>query len=133
MCTVTPISRAELKRAVNVPMQVTADALHYSMQPSKSVPFMQPYQQIAILSRCVINSPCGSMAWKRKIFSKSIDNGMANMWAKFYQHIPTHAQRRREKVKFRSEKIGIEFAKFFITRNFPPQPTFFILPDESRH
>ncbi|MCP4494285.1 MAG: hypothetical protein GY820_44330 [Gammaproteobacteria bacterium] len=66
--TVTPISRAELKRAVNVPMQVTADALHYSMQPSKSVPFMQPYQQIATLSRCVINSPCGSMAWNRKIF-----------------------------------------------------------------
>ncbi|MCP4485986.1 MAG: hypothetical protein GY820_01455, partial [Gammaproteobacteria bacterium] len=116
-----------------LPMQVTVDALHYSMQASKSVPFMQRCQQIATLSRCVVNSPYGSMAWNRKIFSRFIDNDMVNVWTKFYQQIPTHTQESREKIKFRSEKIGAKFADFFITRNRPPMPTFSILSNESRH
>ncbi len=36
---------------------------------------------------------------------------MANWWTKFHQQIPTQTQERREKVKFRSEKIWTEFAE----------------------
>ncbi|MCP4495102.1 MAG: hypothetical protein GY820_48545 [Gammaproteobacteria bacterium] len=51
----------------NIPMQVTADALHYSMQLSKSVSFMQRYQPIGSFLRYVACGPYGPMACNRKI------------------------------------------------------------------
>ncbi|MCP4492764.1 MAG: hypothetical protein GY820_36480 [Gammaproteobacteria bacterium] len=69
---------------INFPMQVTADALRYSMQLSKSVFFMQRYQPIDSFLRYVTCGPYGSMACNRKISPQSIASNMVNWWTKFY-------------------------------------------------
>ncbi|MCP4494288.1 MAG: hypothetical protein GY820_44345 [Gammaproteobacteria bacterium] len=69
---------------INFPMQVTADALHYSMQLSKSVSFMQRYLPIGSFLRYVACGPYGPVACNRKIYPQLIASRMVKWWTKFY-------------------------------------------------